>query len=206
MYLKVYPENPAPRHIDHVTETIKNGGIVIYPTDTVYAVGCDLYNTKAIENLCKLVGKKPEEAKLSMIFSNLSTISDYTLPFDKSVFKAMKKSFPGPYTFILNSNSKVPKIFKNKRKEIGVRIPNNLIPTKVVEAMGNPMISASLHDDDDIIQYPTDPEEIYEKYKHDVDLVVHGGNGDNRVSTVIDCTSNEIEIIREGKGDLATIG
>ncbi|PSR04875.1 MAG: threonylcarbamoyl-AMP synthase, partial [Bacteroidetes bacterium SW_10_40_5] len=165
MYLKVYPDNPAPRHIDQVTETIKNGGLVIYPTDTVYAVGCDLYNTKAIENLCKLVGKKPEEAKLSMIFSDLSTISDYTLPFDKGVFKAMKKSFPGPYTFILNSSSKVPKIFKNKRKEIGVRIPNNLIPTKVVEALGSPMISASLHDDDDIIQYPTDPEEIYEKYK-----------------------------------------
>lgn len=205
MLLKVYPENPAPRHISLIVEELKKGGVIVYPTDSVYALGCDMYNQKAIDRICRLVGKKPEEANLSLICYDLSNISEYTVPFETRIFKMMKRALPGPYTFILNSNSKVPKLFKNKKKEIGIRVPDNNIPRDIVRELGNPLITASLSNGDDIAKYPTNPELIYEEFKNRVDLVIDGGMGSDTASTVVDCTGEDIEVIREGKGDLGVV-
>ena len=202
MLLKMDPQNPSAKHLNRVVETVRNGELIIYPTDTVYSVGCDMYNKQAIKRLTDLVGK-PDNRNLSLIVSHFSQISDFSLPFDRSVFKTMKKTLPGPYTFILNANNQVPRIFDQNKKEIGYRMPNNPIPRYVVEHLGNPMVTASIHDEDEILQYPTEPNQIHERFKKDVAIVVDGGNGDNNASTVLSCLNGEMHVLREGKGDVA---
>ena len=200
--IKIYPENPAPKHIKMVIETLEAGGVVIFPTDTVYALGCSIYQPKALDKIALLKGIKKEKANFSFLFNDLSMLSEFTKPFDNSTFRLMRKNLPGPFTFILNANNKVPKIFQSKKKTIGIRIPDNNILAAVIEELGHPLVTTSIHDDDEIVEYTTDPELIHERYKDKVDLVVDGGYGDNEASTVVDCTGDEPEIIRQGKGVL----
>lgn len=202
MMIKIYPENPAPKHIKMVIETLEAGGVVIIPTDTVYAFGCSIYQPKALDRIAQLKGIKKEKANFSFSFNDLSMLSEFTKPFDTSTFRLMKKNLPGPFTFILNANNNVPKIFQSKKKTIGIRIPDNNILTTIIEELGHPLVTTSIHDDDEIVEYTTDPELIYERYKDKVDLVVDGGHGDNQASTVVDCTGDEPLIIRQGKGIL----
>lgn len=200
MMIKIYPENPAPKHIKLVIETLEAGGVVIFPTDTVYAMGCSIYQPKALDKIAQLKGVKKEKANFSFIVNDLSMLSEFTKPFDNSTFRLMRKNLPGPFTFILNANNKVPKIFQSKKKTIGIRIPENNILASIIEELGHPLVSTSIHDDDEIIEYTTDPELIYERYKDKVDLIVDGGYGDNEASTVVDCTGAEPVIIRQEKG------
>jgi tRNA threonylcarbamoyl adenosine modification protein (Sua5/YciO/YrdC/YwlC family) len=200
--LKIHPVNPELRKIDRITGILKQGGIVIYPTDTIYGIGCDLMNRKAIERLCQIMNIKPQKLDLSFICVDLSQISEYVKRIDTPVFKLLKKSLPGPFTFILESSSKVPKILNVNKKTVGVRIPNHAIPQAIVTQLQNPLITSSIKDDDKIKEYTTDPEEIYEDFKHQVDLVIDGGAGGNIPSTVVDCTTDDIQIIRQGLGTL----
>lgn len=200
MLLKIYPENPNPREIAQVIETLRNGGLIIYPTDTIYGIGCDIFNAKAVEAICKLKGIDPRKANLSFICYDLSHISEYAKVTD-SAFKLMKKNLPGPFTFILEGNNKLPKLFKLK-KTVGIRIPNNNIIRTIVKELGNPILSTSVKDDDPVLEYFTDPELIYEKYNTQVELIIDGGYGDIEPSTVVDCTGNEVIILREAKGEL----
>lgn len=202
MLLKLYPENPNPRHIATISECLRDGGIIIYPTDTIYGIGCDIYKPKSIEKVIQILGKDKKKSALSFIFYDLSHVSDFTTPISNSVFKAMKKTLPGPFTFILNANNQVPKWFLSNKKTVGVRVPDNNIVREIVRVFGNPILSSSIRDDDEVLEYTTDPELIDEKYGNLVDIVIDGGYGDNVPSTVVDCTSGEIEIIREGKGDI----
>jgi tRNA threonylcarbamoyl adenosine modification protein (Sua5/YciO/YrdC/YwlC family) len=202
MLVKIYPENPNPKTIEQVVEVLKKGGIIIYPTDTVYGMGCDITNQKAIEKICRLRGIKPEKANFSFICSDLRHISDYIKPIDTTVFRLLKKALPGPFTFIFNANNNVPKQLSSNKKTVGIRVPDNDIARESVMQLGNPILSTSIHDDDELVEYSTDPELIHEKYEEQVDLVIDGGYGDNEPSTVVDCTSGDFEIIREGKGDL----
>nr|WP_133780408.1 L-threonylcarbamoyladenylate synthase [Pedobacter sp. ASV19] len=202
MLIKIYPENPNPKAIEQAVEVLKKGGLIIYPTDTVYGLGCDITNQKAIERICHLRGIKPDKANFSFICSDLRHISDYIKPIDTTTFRVLKKALPGPYTFILNANNNVPKLLSSKKKTVGIRVPDNAIAQEIVRQLGNPIISASIKDDDELIEYSTDPELIHEKYEDTVDLVIDGGYGDNEPSTVIDCTSGDFEVIREGKGSL----
>lgn len=176
--------------------------MVIYPTDTVYGIGCDMTNRSAIEKVARLKGVKPEKADFSLICYDLSHISDFTRPLDNTTFKLMKRVLPGPYTFILNANSSVPKLFKSKKREIGIRVPDNNIPREIVRALGNPIISTSVKDDDEVLEYTTDPELIYERYENQVDMVIDGGYGHNEASTVVDCTGGYPEVVRYGIGDI----
>lgn len=201
MLLKIYPENPNDKHIRQVVECLMDGGVVIYPTDTVYGIGCDIFKPKAVERIASIKGINLAKANFTFIFYDLSHISDYTKPFNNQVYKLMKKATPGPYTFVLEANNKVPRLFQSRKKTIGIRVPDNSICREIVNVMGNPIMSTSIHDDDEIIEYTTDPELIYEKYRDLVDIVVDGGYGDNQASTVIDCTSDDFEILRQGKGD-----
>ncbi|MFC5284705.1 L-threonylcarbamoyladenylate synthase [Pedobacter alpinus] len=203
MLIRLYEENPNEKVLEQIVTVLKNGGIIIYPTDTVYGLGCDITNQKAIERIAKLRGIKPEKANFSFICYDLSHISDYIKPIDNSTFRVLKKALPGPFTFIFNANNNVPKLLSSKKKTVGIRVPDNNIARKIVEMLGNPILSTSIHDEDDIIEYTTDPELIFEKYQDTVDLVIDGGYGDNTPSTVIDCTSGDFEIIREGKGDIS---
>ncbi len=205
MLIKIYPENPNPKFIEQAVEVLRNGGIIIYPTDTIYGLGCDITNQKAIERICRLRGIKPEKANFSFVCSDLSHISDYIKPIDTNVFRVLKKALPGPYTFILNANNNVPKLLSSKKKTVGIRVPDNSIAREIVKMLGNPILSTSIRDDDDVLEYSTDPELIQEKYGDTVDLVIDGGYGGNVASTVIDCTSGELEVIREGKGSLEDI-
>ncbi len=200
MFLKVHTDSPSPRHLKIILEHLKTGGILIYPTDTVYGIGCDMHNSKAIDQLLKIIEKKPSEANLSIICSNLSNISEYTLPFETRIYKMMRKAFPGPYTFILNANNKVPKIFNTNKKTVGIRVPENNLIREIVEEYGNPIVTSSIKDVDDILKYPTDPEEIQALYGKQVDLIIDGGPGGQIASTVIDCTGEEINVVRVGKG------
>ena len=200
MLIRVYPENPNEKIIEQIVAVLKKGGIIIYPTDTVYGMGCDITNQKAIEKIAKLRGMKPEKANFSFICYDLSHISDYIKPIDNTIFRVLKKALPGPFTFIFNANNHVPKLLSSNKKTVGIRVPDNNIARQIVKMLGNPILSTSIHDEDDIIEYTTDPELIFEKYQDKVDLVVDGGYGDNVASTVIDCTSGEFEVIREGKG------
>lgn len=203
MYLiNINPENPQENKIDEAVRILEKGGVIIYPTDTVYALGCDIHNQKAIEKLCRIKGVKVEKTNLSFICHDLSHISEYCKQLDNSTFKVMKKALPGPFTFILAASSKVPKILQAKKKTVGIRVPNNEIARQIVAKLGNPIITTSLKDDDDVIEYTTDPELIFEKYEKMVDLVIDGGYGNNVASTIIDCTNGEFEIIREGLGDI----
>jgi tRNA threonylcarbamoyl adenosine modification protein (Sua5/YciO/YrdC/YwlC family) len=203
--LKIHPVNPEARKIERVIAVLKQGGIIIYPTDTIYGIGCDLMNRKAIERLCLILGIKPQKLNLSFICSDISQISDYVRRMDTPVFKILKKNLPGPYTFIFESSSKVPKILDSNKKTVGIRIPAHAIPLQIVEQLGNPFITASIKDDDTIKEYTTDPEEIYEDFKQLVDLVIDGGAGGNIPSTVVDCTGPELQIIREGLGEISRL-
>lgn len=200
--LKIHPENPELRKIEKVVEILRKGGVVIYPTDTVYGLGCDIFNQEAIERVCRIKGMDCEKNSLSFICYDLSHISEYVKSLSTPVFKLMKKTLPGPYTYILNANSRVPKTISLKRKTVGIRIPDNNIARLLVKQLGNPIITTSIHDDDQVVEYSTDPELIYEKFKGMVDVVIDGGFGKNVASTVVDFTNGEMEIVREGLGDL----
>jgi tRNA threonylcarbamoyl adenosine modification protein (Sua5/YciO/YrdC/YwlC family) len=200
MLVKIYPENPNPRQMDLVVECLRKGGLVVFPTDTIYGLGCDAYNHKAAERLAVIKGKRLDKAEFSFIFSDLRHLSDFTKQLDKEVFKLLKKNLPGPFTFILPANSNVPKIFKGKKKTIGIRVPDNAIVVELVKMLGNPLLTTSIHDEDEVIEYTTDPELIHEKYGESVDIVIDGGYGGNVASTIIDCTGDEPLIIREGAG------
>jgi len=202
MKLEIHPLNPDTRKIQMAVEIIRKGGLVIFPTDTIYALGCDINNKGAIESTCRILGKKPEKANLSIICHDLSSLSEYTSPVNSVIFKLMRHCLPGPYTFILNASRKVPKLFQNNKKTVGIRIPDNNIARELVMALGNPLVSASVHSEDEIQDYLTDPEEIYEKYFKLADVFIDGGTGGNEPSTIIDCTSDFPEVIREGKGEV----
>jgi len=202
MLIRIYQENPNEKAIEQIVNILKKGGIIIYPTDTVYGLGCDITNPKAIERIAKLKGLKPEKANFSFICYDLSHISDYIKPIDNSTFRVLKKALPGPFTFIFNASHKVPKLLSSNKKTVGIRVPDNNIARCIVQKLGNPILSTSIRDEDDIIEYSTDPELIHEKYEDYVDIVIDGGYGDNIASTVIDCTNGEFEVLREGKGVL----
>lgn len=200
MLVKIYPDNPNLKEITKVVNILRDGGIIIYPTDTVYAMGCDALNAKAVEKICRIKGINPAKNNLSIICYDLSNISEYA-KVDNTTFKLMKKNLPGPFTFILNITGALPKIYKH-RKTVGIRVPDNSIIREIEKELGNPIMTTSIKDDDEIIEYSTDPELINEKYENIVDLVIDGGYGGVEGSTVIDCTSDDITIQREGKGML----
>lgn len=200
-FIKIYPDNPNPKEIEKVVATLKRGGLVIYPTDTVYGLGCDMSNIKALERLAKLKGVKLEKANFSFICQDLSNLSDYVKQIDNATFKILKRALPGAYTFILPGSKSLPNPFK-KRKTVGIRVPDNSIIQSILNTLGNPIVSTSIRDDDDILEYTTDPELIKEKWDNTVDLVIDGGYGDNEASTVIDLSVDPPEIVREGKGSL----
>ncbi|MGI8892992.1 MAG: L-threonylcarbamoyladenylate synthase [Bacteroidia bacterium] len=199
MLLKIYPENPEQSKILKAVEILRNDGVIVVPTDTIYALCCDIKNQKAVDKISKIKGVKLEEANFSFICYDLSNISEFTKQFDTSVYKLMKRSLPGPYTFILHANHNVPPIFRSKKKTIGIRVPDNSIVREIVKELGNPLMATSIHDDDEIIDYVTDPTLIHDNYT-DVDAVIDGGSGGNEPSTIIDCTGDEPVVIREGKG------
>lgn len=200
MLLEIHPENPDQRKIDQVIAAIKNGGVVIIPTDTIYALACDIYSHKAIDKVCRIKNVKLEKSNFSFLCSDLANISKYTRAFDRRIYKMLNRALPGPYTFILEAGSEVPSIFRAKKKTIGIRIPDNKAVQMIIQGVGNPLMSTSLHDLDDIVAYPTDPNVIFEMYEHSVDIIVDAGYGGNTGSTVVDCTGNEPEIIRQGIG------
>lgn len=202
MLLRINPEKPNYDEIAQVVKCLRDGGVVIYPTDTVYGIGCDINKQRAVERVCKIKGIDPEKANFSFICSDLSHLADFTKPISTATYKVMKKALPGPFTFILEANNNVPKLFKSKKKTVGIRIPDNTICLEIVKQLGNPIMSTSVHDDDEIIEYTTDPELIHEKYKDIVDIVIAGGYGNNEASTVVDCSEGEFEIIRQGLGVL----
>ena len=197
--LKIYPDNPQENLLDEVVTILKSGGLIIYPSDTIYALGCDIFNLKAMEKLAQLKSVKLEKAQFSVICNDLSHISNYTKTLDTPVFRFLKNHLPGPFTFILEANRNLPLAYKGK-KTIGIRVPNHSIPRMIVEKLGHPIASTSIRDDDEVLEYSTDPELIAEKYDKFVDLVIDSGYGDNVASTIIDLTSGEPEIIRQGKG------
>ena len=202
MLLRINPEKPNYDEIAQVVTCLRDGGVVIYPTDTVYGIGCDINKQRAVERVCKIKGVDPEKANFSFICSDLSHLADFTKPISTSIYKVMRKALPGPFTFILEANNNVPKLFKSKKKTVGIRIPDNTICLEIVKQLGNPIMSTSVHDDDEIIEYTTDPELIHEKYKDIVDIVIAGGYGNNEASTIVDCSEGEFEIIRQGLGVL----
>ncbi|MCI5083821.1 MAG: threonylcarbamoyl-AMP synthase [Saprospiraceae bacterium] len=202
MLLKINGENPEGRKIAQVVEHLEKGGIIIYPTDTVYGLGCDIFNKKAVEKICQIRGLKPEKARLSFICNDISQVSEFAAQIDNEVFRVMKRNLPGPFTFVLKSNNDVPKMFKNRKRTIGVRIPDNKIIHTLVSELGRPILTTSLKSDDEILEYFTDPIDIYEDYKKTVDIVIDGGVGGNVPSTVVDCTEGEPVVIREGAGQL----
>ncbi len=204
MLIAIHPQNPSERAIQQIVKALQQGQIIIYPTDTVYGIGCDMLNKSAIDKLCAVIGKKPEEANLTLICRDLSNLSEYTIPFSNRVYKVMRRCLPGPFTFILKSNNNVPKLFKNKKKTIGIRVPDNTIVCRIVEGLGNPIVNASLHNEDSP-DYLTDPSEIQDLYGSRVGFVIDGGAGGLIGSTVVDCSNDEIEIIRQGAGDAALL-
>mgnify|MGYP000121123351 FL=1 len=200
-FIKLYNENPNEKDIAKVVEVLRHGGLIIYPTDTVYGLGCDITNTKALEKIARIKGVKLEKANFSFVCSDLKNLSDYVKQIDTSTFKLLKRALPGPYTFIMQGNNNLPKDFK-KKKTVGIRVPDNTIARTIVEKLGNPIVSTSIYDDDDVIEYTTDPELIFEKWQNHVDIVIDGGYGDNVASTVIDLSGDAPVVLREGKGDV----
>jgi tRNA threonylcarbamoyl adenosine modification protein (Sua5/YciO/YrdC/YwlC family) len=200
-FVKIYNENPNPKEIQKVVDVLRNGGLVIYPTDTVYGLGCDITKTKAMEKVAKIKGVKLEKANFSFVCNDLSHLSDYTKQIDTPTYKILRRALPGPYTFILPGSNSLPKAFK-KKKTVGIRVPDNNIAREIVAELGNPIVSISIRDEDDVLEYTTDPELIFEKWQKIVDIVIDGGYGGVYASTVIDLTTDEPEIIREGKGSL----
>jgi tRNA threonylcarbamoyl adenosine modification protein (Sua5/YciO/YrdC/YwlC family) len=202
MIIKLYPENPNPDYIRRVTWVLEEGGIVIYPTDTIYAMGCDIKSNKAIEKIARFKGLNPGNPDMSMIFSSMSQLSEYTVIHDNSLFRLLKRNLPGPFTFIVHANNQIPALFKHRKKTLGIRIPDNNITLEIVRDLGRPLMTTSIHDNDEIMEYITDPELIHEKYDDFVDLVVDGGMGGDEPSTVVDCTGSEPVVLRQGKGIL----
>jgi tRNA threonylcarbamoyl adenosine modification protein (Sua5/YciO/YrdC/YwlC family) len=199
-YLSIHPINPEPRKINQVINVLREGGIIVYPTDTIYGIGCDLMNRRSVERLCQILEIKPHKLDLSFICSSVSHVSEYVKRLETSEFKTLKKFLPGPFTFLFESSSHVPKILGVNKKTVGIRIPNHKIPLDIVALLGNPLITSSIKDDDHIKEYTTDPEEIFEDFKHKVDLVIDGGTGGNIPSTVVDFTEGTPIIIRQGLG------
>ena len=191
MLLKIYPENPSQRAIDQVVKCLQDGGIIIYPTDTIYGIGCDIFKPKSVERITEILGDKKKKNAMTFICSDLSNLSDYTKPIPNNIFKVMKKVLPGPFTFILEANNNVPKLLQSNKKTVGIRVPNNNIIREIVRQLGHPILSTSVKDDDEVIEYTTDPELIHEKYDRMVDIVID--------------TSGDIEIVREGKGDISIL-
>ena len=202
MLTKLYAENPNPKQIEAIVKVLHEGGVIIYPTDTVYGIGCDIHNHKAVERIARIKGIKSEKAEFSFICRDLSHLSEYARQVPNTTFKLMKRNLPGPFTFILNASNKVPKILESKKKTVGIRIPDNQIVSAIVEQLGNPLLTTSVHFNVDMIEYATDPELIYEKYADTVDLVVDGGIGGTEFSTVVDCTGIDPVITRQGMGIL----
>ena len=202
MLLKLYEKNPDQKVVQKVVELLQYGGVIIYPTDTVYGIGCDITKARAVERVARIKGVRPEKARFSFICSDLSHLSDFANHVDNTTFKLMKSFLPGPYTFILNASTQVPKSIKQKRKTVGIRIPDNNIILEIVRQLGNPILTTSLKEDDQILEYPTDPELIYEEYRDLVDAVIDGGYGGLIPSTIIDCSGDEPEVIREGLGEV----
>ncbi len=200
-FIKIYPENPNPKEIKRAVDILRKGGLVIYPTDTVYGLGCDITNTKALERIARIKGIKLAKANWSFVCADLSNLSDYVRQIDTPTFKILKRALPGPYTFILPGNNSLPKEFK-KKKTVGIRVPDNAVARALVTGLGNPIVSTSIRDEDELLEYTTDPELIFEKWEKLVDLVIDGGYGDNVASTVIDLSEQEPIVIREGKGSL----
>lgn len=200
-FIKIYPENPNEKEIERIVKILKDGGLVIYPTDTVYGLGCDITNSKALEKIAKIKEIKLDKANFSFVCHDISDISGYIKQIDTSTFKILKKCLPGPYTFILPGNNNLPKEFKNK-KTVGIRVPDNSIALAIVKKLGNPIVSTSIYDEDEVLEYTTDPELIFEKWQNRVDVIIDGGYGDNYASTVIDLSGDEPEVLREGKGSL----
>jgi tRNA threonylcarbamoyl adenosine modification protein (Sua5/YciO/YrdC/YwlC family) len=200
-FIKIYEDKPNEAAIARVVKVLKDGGLVIYPTDTVYGLGCDITNTKALERIAKIKGVKLEKANFSFICHDLSNLSDYVRQVDTATFKLLKRALPGPYTFILPGNTNLPKEFK-KKTTVGIRIPDNSIALEIVRQLGNPIVSTSIRDEDEVIEYTTDPELIFEKWQNLVDMVIDGGYGDNVGSTIIDLSGDEPIVVREGKGSL----
>ncbi len=201
MLIRIYPENPNQREIDKVVQFLRDGGLIVYPTDTIYGLGCDIFNTKAVERICRYKKIDVRKANLSFICHDLSNISQYA-KVDNDTFKLMKKNLPGPFTFILNGNNSLPKLFRNK-KTVGIRVPDNNIILELVKGLGNPILSTSVRDEnDDILEYFTDPELIHERYEDIADVVINGGYGALDPSTIVDCTGDEPVIVRQGKGEL----
>lgn len=200
MLLKIFPENPNQARIRKVVDSLEAGGIIVYPTDTVYAMGCDIKAHKSIERIAQLKGLNPENPDLSLIFHDMSQLSDYTVVRDNIIFKLLKRNLPGPFTFIVKANNQIPRLFKNRKKTVGIRIPGNNIILEIVRELGRPVITTSIHDPDEILEYTTDPELIHEKYRDFADIVIDGGFGKNEASTIVDCTGDEPVIIRQGLG------
>ncbi|HLV39714.1 L-threonylcarbamoyladenylate synthase [Xanthomarina sp.] len=201
-FIKIYEENPNPKEIAKVVKVLRDGGLIIYPTDTVYGLGCDINNVRALERVARIKNVKLENSNFSFICEDLSNLSDYVKQIDTSAFKILKRALPGPYTFILPGAKSLPHPFK-KKKTVGIRVPDNRIAIEIIKQLGNPIISTSIHDEDEVLEYTTDPELIYEKWNHLVDLVIDAGYGDNQASTVIDLSEGgDPIVIREGKGSL----
>ncbi len=202
MLVRLFNENPNPKEIRRIADVLRGGGLIIYPTDTVYGLGCDITNQKAVEKVARIKGIKVEKSNFSFICSDFRHLSDYTRPIPNHIFKLIRKNLPGPFTFILEANNNVPKYFKGKKKTVGIRIPDNNIIREIVNELGNPILSTSIHDDDEILEYTTDPELIHEKYQEIADVIIDGGYGELVPSTIVDCSGDEIEIVRQGKGEL----
>ena len=205
MLLRVHPDNPGERHLKVITDCLHGGGLVIYPSDTIYGLGCDITQIKAVDRIARIKGIKREKANFSFICRDLSHLSDFTRPIPNPIFRLMRKALPGPFTFILNANNNVPHYFQSNKKTVGIRVPDHLVPLQIVERLGNPIMTTSIHDEDEIIEYSTDPEMIYEKYQKLVDIVIDSGPGGNIPSTVIDCTEEEPVVVREGRGDTSVL-
>jgi len=205
MLLKLYEKSPDQRQIDKIVELLRDGGVIIYPTDTVYGMGCDITKARAVERVARIKGTKPEKARFSFICSDLSHLSDFARQVDNRTFKLMKSHLPGPFTFILTASTQVPKSIKQKRKTVGIRVPDNNIILEIVRQLGNPILTTSLKEDDQILEYPTDPELILEEYRDLVDAVIDGGYGGMVPSTIVDCSGDEPEVIREGLGEIGPL-
>jgi tRNA threonylcarbamoyl adenosine modification protein (Sua5/YciO/YrdC/YwlC family) len=202
MLIRIYDENPNLKRVRQIVDILEEGGIIIYPTDTVYAIGCDINANRSIEKIARLKGLNPDNPDMSLIFHDMSQLAKYTIIRDNNIFKLLKRNLPGPFTFIVQANNQIPKLFKNKKKTVGIRIPDSKIVLELVRELGRPIITTSIHDPDEVLEYSTDPELIYEKYRDFADVVIDGGYGKNEASTIVNCTGDEIEIIRQGLGIL----